>query len=37
MIERLTATDISPGMLKRLAATAEALGLEDVTTVETEA
>ena len=37
MIERLTATDISPGMLKRLAATAEALGLEDVTTVATEA
>ena len=37
VIERLTATDISPGMLKRLAATAEALGLEDVTTVETEA
>jgi ubiquinone/menaquinone biosynthesis C-methylase UbiE len=36
-IERLTATDISPGMLKRLAETAEALGLEDVTTVETEA
>ncbi|HEV2728350.1 MAG TPA: class I SAM-dependent methyltransferase, partial [Solirubrobacterales bacterium] len=37
VIERLTATDISPGMLKRLAATAEALGLESVTTVETEA
>jgi ubiquinone/menaquinone biosynthesis C-methylase UbiE len=37
VIERLTATDISPGMLKRLAATAEALGLEGVTTVETEA
>ncbi len=37
VIERLTATDISPGMLNRLAATAEALGLEDVTTVETEA
>src|SRR6201989_2100679 len=37
VIERLTATDISPGMLKQLAATAEALGLEDVTTVETEA
>src|SRR5690242_18851999 len=37
VIERLTATDISPGMLKRLAATAEALGLEHVTTVETEA
>jgi ubiquinone/menaquinone biosynthesis C-methylase UbiE len=37
LIERLTATDISPGMLKRLAATAEALGLEDVKTVTTEA
>jgi ubiquinone/menaquinone biosynthesis C-methylase UbiE len=37
VIERLTATDISPGMLKRLAATAEALGVEDVTTVATEA
>ena len=37
VIERLTATDISPGMLNRLAATAEALDLEDVTTVETEA
>jgi ubiquinone/menaquinone biosynthesis C-methylase UbiE len=37
VIERLTATDISPGMLKQLAATADALGLEDVTTVETEA
>ncbi|MBS1880768.1 MAG: methyltransferase domain-containing protein [Actinobacteria bacterium] len=37
LIERLTATDISPGMLKRLAATAEALDLEDVTTVTTEA
>ena len=37
VIERLTATDISPGMLERLAGTAEALGLEDVTTVETEA
>src|SRR3954447_13185888 len=36
-IERLTATDISPGMLKRLAATAEALGVSDVTTVATEA
>ncbi|HWB69388.1 MAG TPA: methyltransferase domain-containing protein [Solirubrobacterales bacterium] len=35
-IERLTATDISPGMLKRLAATAEMLGLE-VSTVQTEA
>ncbi len=37
VIERLTATDISPGMLKRLAATADALGIEDVTTVTTEA
>lgn len=35
-IEKLTATDISPGMLKRLADTAEGLGLE-VETVETEA
>jgi ubiquinone/menaquinone biosynthesis C-methylase UbiE len=37
VIARLTATDISPGMLKRLGATAEALGLDDVTTVATEA
>jgi ubiquinone/menaquinone biosynthesis C-methylase UbiE len=37
IVERLTASDISPGMLKRLAATAEALGLEDVKTVATEA
>jgi len=37
VIERLTATDISPGMLDRLSATAEALGLEDVATVVTEA
>jgi len=37
VIKRLTATDISPGMLERLAGTAEALGLEDVTTVVTEA
>jgi ubiquinone/menaquinone biosynthesis C-methylase UbiE len=37
VIERLTATDISPGMLKRLASTATALGVEDVTTVSTEA
>ncbi len=37
VIERLTATDISAGMLKRLAATAEALGLESVSTVATEA
>ena len=36
-IERLTATDISPGMLRRLAATAESLGLEEVETVTTEA
>jgi ubiquinone/menaquinone biosynthesis C-methylase UbiE len=35
-IESLTATDISPGMLKRLAATAESLGVE-AETVETEA
>jgi ubiquinone/menaquinone biosynthesis C-methylase UbiE len=37
VVKRLTATDISPGMLKRLAATAEALGVEQVTTVATEA
>lgn len=37
VIERLTATDISPGMLNRLATTAAALGIEDVTTVATEA
>ena len=37
VIERLTATDISPGMLQRLAATADALGLEGVQTVATEA
>jgi len=36
VIERLTATDISPGMLRRLAASAEELGLE-VETVATEA
>jgi len=36
LIERLTATDISPGMLRRLSATAEALGLE-AETVETDA
>jgi ubiquinone/menaquinone biosynthesis C-methylase UbiE len=35
-IQSLTATDISPGMLKRLATTAEGLGLE-VETVQTEA
>jgi ubiquinone/menaquinone biosynthesis C-methylase UbiE len=37
VIERLTATDISPGMLSKLAATAEALGVENVSTVATEA
>ncbi len=37
VIERLTATDISPGMLRRLAATAAALGVGDVATVATEA
>lgn len=37
IIGRLTATDISPGMLDRLASTAAALGLTDVTTVVTEA
>ncbi len=38
LIERLTATDISPGMLKRLEATAEALGVAEATaTVATEA
>lgn len=36
VIERLTATDISPGMLRRLAATAEDLGLQ-AETVATEA
>jgi SAM-dependent methyltransferase len=36
IVERLTATDISPEMLRRLAATAEALGLE-AQTVATEA
>jgi ubiquinone/menaquinone biosynthesis C-methylase UbiE len=36
IVERLTATDISPGMLSRLSDTAQDLGLE-VTTVETEA
>jgi ubiquinone/menaquinone biosynthesis C-methylase UbiE len=35
-IQTLTATDISPGMLKRLASTAESLGLE-VETAQTEA
>ncbi len=37
VIERLTATDISPGMLNRLAATAQALDLKGVSTVATEA
>ena len=37
VIERLTATDISPGMLKRLATTAAALDIDGVTTVSTEA
>jgi ubiquinone/menaquinone biosynthesis C-methylase UbiE len=37
VIGRLTATDISPGMLAQLATTAEALGVDDVTTVVTEA
>jgi ubiquinone/menaquinone biosynthesis C-methylase UbiE len=36
VIERLTATDISPGMLQRLSSTAEALGL-DAETAVTEA
>lgn len=36
IVERLTATDISPGMLQRLSSTAETLGLE-VETVTTEA
>jgi len=37
IVERLTATDISPVMLKQLAETAAALGLKDVGTVATEA
>ena len=37
LIGKLTATDISPGMLDRLAATAESLGLDQVGTVVTEA
>jgi ubiquinone/menaquinone biosynthesis C-methylase UbiE len=37
VIGKLTATDISPGMLEQLAATATTLGLTDVTTVVTEA
>jgi ubiquinone/menaquinone biosynthesis C-methylase UbiE len=37
LIGKLTATDISPGMLNRLAATAKSLGLDQVSTVGTEA
>jgi ubiquinone/menaquinone biosynthesis C-methylase UbiE len=37
IIGKLTATDISPGMLTQLAATATTLGLQNVTTVVTEA
>jgi ubiquinone/menaquinone biosynthesis C-methylase UbiE len=37
LIGKLTATDISPGMLTQLASTAKALGLDQVTTVVTEA
>jgi ubiquinone/menaquinone biosynthesis C-methylase UbiE len=37
LIGRLTATDISPGMLTQLASTATTLRLENVTTVVTEA
>ncbi len=37
VIDRLTATDISAGMLARLSATAEGLGLSGVGTVATEA
>src|ERR1700679_2461441 len=37
VIGKLTATDISPGMLEQLAATATTLGLTDVTTAVTEA
>jgi ubiquinone/menaquinone biosynthesis C-methylase UbiE len=37
VIGKLTATDISPGMLAQLATTADSLGLADVTTVVTEA
>ena len=36
IVERLTATDISPGMLERLSATADMIGVE-VSTVATEA
>jgi ubiquinone/menaquinone biosynthesis C-methylase UbiE len=37
LIDRLTATDISPGMLTQLASTAATLRLDNVTTVVTEA
>src|SRR5262245_18292613 len=37
VVERSTATDISPGLLKRLAATARSRGLAEVRTVEAEA
>jgi ubiquinone/menaquinone biosynthesis C-methylase UbiE len=37
VVERLTATDISPGMLRRLETTAAALGVGGVATVATEA
>ena len=37
LIGKLTATDISPGMLTQLATTAKALGLDDVGTVVTDA
>jgi ubiquinone/menaquinone biosynthesis C-methylase UbiE len=37
VIERLTATDISPGMLQRLSSTAAGLGLDEAETVATEA
>jgi ubiquinone/menaquinone biosynthesis C-methylase UbiE len=37
LIDRLTATDISPGMLTQLASTATTLRLQNVTTVVTEA
>ncbi len=37
IVGKLTATDISPGMLTQLAGTATALGLRDVSTVVTEA
>jgi ubiquinone/menaquinone biosynthesis C-methylase UbiE len=37
LIGKLTATDISPGMLGRLGSTAKSLGLDNVSTVVTEA